>query len=1321
MSTAHDHEPARLLERALASKDALYAWLRGHVGYVSDPDSLPVEDVRSLAGAIHMHAPEHPRAPRLLVKWDPDMREGSVHGNQLRTLQRQANRYRDSLRAQGHGAGAPHLFVLGCREFLLLFPLDGDPFARRLRFSPDRLRRPQSPLTEHFAALNARTMAAWADHDPGQADEPEREPESESEDAIFAEILAPASGELRFDFKQLLVGGKFDDEFVAFMNLQRQRIATLVLRPDNRQSLLEPMWRALRAWEGSAPNALGSSESERRLPSLSALVNQRRFRNGLIAAVDTVLLRLVLYRYLEAQFDYQIPEDESRQIALGSSYDQLLEQAARVDREALAKYTKGLRAPKRTNKRDDAGQLDLFGPPPVEIVDTAGFSEGVRRRAEYYQSSAGGDLHRGEVAEAADVLSEFLREHKPEELAFLLHNTSTDAYSFHYADLDARAFQQFYQETIGTDIRMSYDRTAGTARAEVVEHKRNRKEQGAFYTDERICAWLVEHTLHRSFDAWLGELRALLAKVGKGQSTARVPRVRAKLDELLGWRILDPTCGGGIFLRAAFEYLSNQRERILGVLHRSGLPDGAAREITADAPYDVFADDGGRPLSDQPEAKWEWHILLHMLYGVDIDVKAINVASNLLTLSALSYKPSGICFPSFINTNLKRGNALIHPLRPAERGTFLKSARSEIGKLLQVRQAMRDPNLERDEWRRLHEQAAGLTKQLVHGRIVMAYRDVFPDLDHEALIQRVLQVGVFLYEAEFPEVFFEISDKGKAVLRQQPGFDVILGNPPWEEPAAEYKHFLPEFDPGYRELSGNQAKQREDELLADEHIKARWDEFKMSVDDYKRLLTSGWYQHQEAKVLGKIPGAHTNLYKYATEMSWQMLRTGGRAGLVMDGGLWSDLSAKGLRQLLLDQSSDTAVCGFNNNRGIFPDVHRSYKFGCVSFRRGGATDMLRAVFMQDSLDAFASFEQNAASLSRDDIRSDPRDSYPVPEVRSHAHLNAIRAFAKHPSLRDAPWSVDTYSRELNAGEQRHFFHARQQPGYLPLVQGSQFNLFGVHQGALPDAWVDPSDEGAGGFLRGKQKGRILRAIADHLAAQGKKLTGGKASAALRWIALVTGQPQMDDVPDEWVRLDWDGYRLAWRDVARNDDRRTLIAAIVPPGVALSHKAPFVRPFIMDVHEDGIRWREQYPPEQLLYLAGALASFACDSVARSRLAKTTLSKDMFQGFPVPAWTESAKQRRVAELTCALTCLPATDDRPWADYRSLAAAVGMDPERHGLIDPDARRDAQVELDALMAELYGLDRDAFRFWMDELFMTPSYRDTHSLLRDQILARMP
>lgn len=66
------------------------------------------------------------------------------------------------------------------------------------------------------------------------------------------------------------------------------------------------------------------------------------------------------------------------------------------------------------------------------------------------------------------------------------------------------------------------------------------------------------------------------------------------------------------------------------------------------------------------------------------------------------------------------------------------------------------------------------------------------------------------------------------------------------------------------------------------------------------------------------------------------------------------------------------------------------------------------------------------------------------------------------------------------------------------------------------------------------------------------------------------------------------------------------------------------------------------------------------------------------------------------------------------------MGLKPKRDGLTDPKDRREAEIELNAHMAQIYGLGRSDYRFLMDLLFMTREHRETHAVMRDEIAQRI-
>ena len=157
-----------------------------------------------------------------------------------------------------------------------------------------------------------------------------------------------------------------------------------------------------------------------------------------------------------------------------------------------------------------------------------------------------------------------------------------------------------------------------------------------------------------------------------------------------------------------------------------------------------------------------------MLYGVDIDLKAVCIACQTFALSALQYLKQGERFPSFFNLNLKLGNALISPVTPSDRAMLAENHGTQIARLIQLRrEAMTLPNTEK-----AYERLAVQLKEIdtVKGPIVCTLM--------QERVAPILQdftedLRPFCWELEFPEVFF--TEEGS--LKQEAGFDVMLGEP----------------------------------------------------------------------------------------------------------------------------------------------------------------------------------------------------------------------------------------------------------------------------------------------------------------------------------------------------------------------------------------------------------------------------------------------------------------------------------------------------------------------------------------------------------------
>lgn len=127
----------------------------------------------------------------------------------------------------------------------------------------------------------------------------------------------------------------------------------------------------------------------------------------------------------------------------------------------------------------------------------------------------------------------------------------------------------------------------------------------------------------------------------------------------------------------------------------------------------------------------------------------------------------------------------------------------------------------------------------------------------------------------------------------------------------------------------------------------------------------------------------------------------------------------------------------------------------------------------------------------------------------------------------------------------------------------------------------------------------------------------------------------------------------------------MIAALVPPAVVLTHKAPYL-----------LRTRGDERAEA--YLLGVLSSIPLDWYTR-RFVEKTMTFDIVNGLPIPAASaDDPRRQRIVEIAGTL----AAQDVRFAEW---SEAVGV--EMTDLDEP--RKEAlAAELDALVCSLYELD---------------------------------
>ena len=179
----------------------------------------------------------------------------------------------------------------------------------------------------------------------------------------------------------------------------------------------------------------------------------------------------------------------------------------------------------------------------------------------------------------------------------------------------------------------------------------------------------------------------------------------------------------------------------------------------------------------------------------------------------------------------------------------------------------------------------------------------------------------------------------------------------------------------------------------------------------------------------------------------------------------------------------------------------------------------------------------------------------------------------------------------------------------PVYKGSSFNLWDPDTGTYYDS-VD------------------VTAITAHLQEKRRSQSGTRSSAFA----------ELDDaVLDDPETLPCRRARIAFRDVTRSTDTRTLIAALVPPERVIVNQAPYLLRTAGSARDEA-------------YVLGVLCSMLCDWQAR-RTVELHVTFEQLNSFTMPDPGEGHPVRdRVTELAARLA---ASDER----FSEWAAEVGV----------------------------------------------------------------
>ena len=764
-----------------------------------------------------------------------------------------------------------------------------------------------------------------------------------------------------------------------------------------------------------------------------------------------------------------------------------------------------------------------------------------------------------------------------------------------------------------------------------------RKATGSYFTPKVVVDHLIERSIVPALTTHLEKIAGYLAK-GDAAAAAR---------EFFDFRVADLAMGSGHFLVAAVDKIESLMRTFLTEHTVPGVTEELLR-LAAVAKEALGSDDVAKSEVDEV-GLLRRQVARRCIYGLDINPMAVELARLALWIHTfVPGLPMSNLDHGLVNANSLTGIGTIDEAldtlqpgrKPGEMGLFDEILIDQLASaktlLIDVANASEANKAEVDESARLLAQAreaADTARRIFDAAVAARIGWIQPGLilDEESL-QRVLQQPNVAQAADklrpahmpylFPEVF----------MRDCSGFDVLLGNPPWEKLHVEEHQWWGLRLPGLRSMP---TKQRDATLATFRASRPDLEEeYGAEIERVRAMATavsSGPY--------ACLGAAHLDLYQAFAWRNWQLLRSGGRSAIVLPRGALSGSALAAWRREILALGSFADVCFLlNNQQWVFPEVHPQYTIGLTVIERGDA-HAVRWVGPFANEKDFLSGAPELADVPGDEFASwSNTAAFPlIPDPVSAEVFRQMKQNPRFDAARDS-WGFRPIQGDMNASGDRSVmeFDTDAPRDRIPVATGASYNLWNPNAGT-PFAYGNP---------------KVLR---PHLA---KKLAGAVRNSRSAYNGLRFA-PEM---------LPMDSARIAFRDIARATDTRTAIPCLLPPGTAAVHQSP-------------ILVRRQGDEKAEAFLLGVMSSTPFDWAAR-RWVELHLTFELLNALPVPVYEPgSTAANRVVVIAGRLA---AVDDR----YADWAAKVGVPV---GSVKTQAEKDDLIaELDALVGLLYGLTED-------------------------------
>jgi len=276
-------------------------------------------------------------------------------------------------------------------------------------------------------------------------------------------------------------------------------------------------------------------------------------------------------------------------------------------------------------------------------------------------------------------------------------------------------------------------------------------------------------------------------------------------------------------------------------------------------------------------------------------------------------------------------------------------------------------------------------------------------------------VGAFHWHIEFPRIF-EVG-----------GFDVVIGNPPWERIKLQEQEFFATRSPEIASAPNKPAREKLISALKQSDPETPdgrlWADFQFA----KRTAEA---TGEFARSSGRYPltaRGDVNTYGLFAELFANLARANGRSGVIVPTGIATDGSTAAFFGHLIEKKRLVQLIDFENRERLFPAVDSRMKFCILAI---GASERASFAFFLTNTQQFDEAERRFMLSAAEIERINPNTkTAPVFRSRADAELTA-KLYANAPVLVEEregadenvnPWGITFQTRLWHMTEDADWF------------------------------------------------------------------------------------------------------------------------------------------------------------------------------------------------------------------------------------------------------------------------------------------------------------